>query len=56
MSRYIEMNRAAVLDLWATRRYDTSEIAHLLTMRECDVARRRGAGLQGECTASGVLG
>jgi len=39
MSRYIEMNRAAVLDLWATRRYDTSEIAHLLTMRECDVER-----------------
>lgn len=39
MGRHVERNRAAVIDLWATRRYDTHEIAELLLMREADVER-----------------
>jgi len=39
MGNYVQRNRAAVLDLWATKRYATTEIAELLTMRECDVER-----------------
>jgi hypothetical protein len=39
MGRYIEKNRGAALDLWATGRYGTWEIAELLMMREADVER-----------------
>lgn len=39
MGNYVQRNRAAALDLWATRRYATTEIAELLMMREADVER-----------------
>lgn len=39
MGNYVQRNRAAALDLWATKRYSTHEIAELLMMREADVER-----------------
>lgn len=39
MSPYLTKHTQAVLDLWATKRFDTYDIAQLLMMREADVER-----------------
>lgn len=36
---YVAKMTGAVIQLWATKRYDTVEIAWRLDMRECDVER-----------------
>ena len=52
MSPHVQRKQADVLTLWATKRFDTSEIADMLMMSEANVeriihadreARRRGA-------------